>query len=60
MATLGLIVFLFSHHIANTNLDRQRQTRERPISHSLSLWKEQTVVAGSNIHLVRLQGDMLH
>ncbi len=30
------IMFLFSHHIANTNLDRQRQTGERPISHSPS------------------------
>lgn len=35
-ALWALIVFLLSHHIANTNLDRQRQTRERPTSHSPS------------------------
>lgn len=35
--TRGPIVFLFSHHSANSNLDRLRQTEAGPVNHSPSL-----------------------
>lgn len=43
-STLGPIVFLFSHHIANTNLDKQRQTGEKPITLSNCQKKELSVL----------------
>lgn len=43
------IVFLFSHHSANSNLDRQRQTEARPANHSLSLESLWTCLAAEEV-----------
>lgn len=49
-AALGTpIVFLFSHHSANSNLDRQRQTEARPVNHSPSLESPRTCLATEEV-----------
>lgn len=43
------IVFPFSHHSANSNLDRQRQTDVRPVNRSPSLESPRTCLAAEEV-----------